>query len=213
MKLQRWFPQVNFVGVDYSDYYIAAQRFFRCNALERATFAYIREQMHGLGRKDLSVIDVTFTDECLVARYMVLVHKDFARGIRMAEMFMERLARKGYVDPDTADWVCTEEDDEQMNVPRTPDVFNAAKPSGRYVAINVGGGGASGGSYTTFSVQRLSKAVEKETAARKRNAAALAEVANGPTPLVAKRIDGISRRWKGVKGHKGDDRETNPIEV
>jgi hypothetical protein len=216
MKLQRWFAQVNYEGIDYSDYYIAAQRFFRCTGMERATFTYIREQMHGAvdpseNFQDV-VLDVTFQDDCLIARYMVLVHKDFERGVRMAQMFLDRLERKGYVDPETADELCVEEDDDAVGVPRAPAVpLNAPEPTGRYIAINISNG-SSGGSQTTFSVQRQSHAVEREALARKRVAAEIAQIA-GPTTLVARRIDGVARRWSGLHYHGNDDRQTDPIEV
>lgn len=218
MKLQRWFEQVNYEGLDYSDYFVAAQRFFRSNALERATFQYIREALHGTMDSSWPVpgippvIDVTFQDDCLVARYMALVHKDFEKGIKMAEMFMERLLRKGYVDPETAGIHDVDLEDLQSvdrSMPEPP--FNAADPSGRYIAIKIDHG-AQGGSLTTLSVQKKNRTREREAAARERNAKALADITGTPTSLVARSIDGISRRWKGVRARSNDDHEADPIE-
>ncbi len=206
MKLQPWVEMENYEGLDHTGYLIAASRLFRCSKLERATFAYIREHMHDLGgvvdRYLPNVIDVTFHDDCLVYRYMVLVHKDCAKGIRMAEMFASRLDAKGYVDPESAD-IEDADDLEGFDYDKLPSEvpFNAAEPSGRYTAIK-----GFGGILTTFTSHRKSYARIRE--ANKR--AQLAEELGMST--IARRIGGASRRWDGVQDVHHDDHHVDSIE-
>ena len=205
MKLNKWVELSNYEGTNYSDYLIAASRLFRCSKLEQATFAYIREHMQGLegesyGTYPSGVLDVTFQDDCLVARYLVLVHKDFAKGVRMAEMFADRLDAKGYVDPDSVDLDDNDECEEYDKLP-VDVVFGAAEPTGKYHAIK-----GFGGIMTTFTVERKSYAKEKEAAKR---ALLLAEVGTDP---VARSIDGIRRRWNAVGAFHNDDHQPDALE-
>jgi hypothetical protein len=205
MKLTPWREMSNYVGTNYSDYLIAAQRLFRCSKLEQATFAYIREHMHDLegesyGTYPSGVLDVTFQDECLVYRYMVLVHKDFAKGIRMAEMFADRLDAKGYVDPDSATVENDDEFEEYERLP-SPEVFGAAEPSGIYKQFKV-----EGGAFTTFTIERKSRAKEREAAKRE---LLLAETGSSP---VARKIDGVYRRWGAVPMTPNDDHQPDALE-
>lgn len=98
--LKRWFEQVNYEGGDFTDYYVAAWRYFRCSPVERANFAYIREHLSDCGADEAQVIFPVFTDAVMSCRYYVMVHKDCERGLRMADMFAERIKRKGVLDPD-----------------------------------------------------------------------------------------------------------------
>jgi len=204
MNLTPWREISNYEGTNYSDYLIAAHRFFRCSKLEQATFAYIREHMHDIGvvpaGPAASVLDVTFQDDCLVYRYMVLVHKDFAKGVRMAEMFAARLDAKGYVDPDSAD-VDNDDEFEEYDKLQAPMVFGAAEPSGRYIAIK-----GFGGIQTTFTSAHKSYARELEAAKR---AQLLAETGSSP---IARKIDGVSRRWGAVPATPNDDHQPDALE-
>ncbi len=205
MTLQRWQEMENYEGTDYSDYFIAAQRLFRCSKLERATFAYIREHMHEVycAKYDNNVVDVTFADDCLVYRYMVLVHQDFAKGVRMAEMFAARLDAKGYVDPETAE-LEDADDMEGFDYDKLPSEvpFNAAEPSGRYIAIK-----GFGGILTTFTSHRKSYTRIREANKRSQLVAEL-----GVSP-VAKRLDGVPRHWGGVQDVQHDDHHVDSIEM
>ncbi len=189
--IQRWQATVNYEGTDYSDYYVAAQRMFKCSRHEAATFAYIRAHLNECAEvRGLNVIEVTWQDEAYISRYAVLVHKDFERGLRMARMFDERLATKGYVDPEATDDMDDDERDQEPSVD-----FNAAEPTGLYSLIKLGDG-----RFTTLSAERKNLAREKEAAKR---AELLAELGTAP---VARRIDGVQRRWRGV-GYNGADGE------
>lgn len=200
MKLTPWREMSNYSGINYSDYLIAAHRFFRCSKLEQATFAYIREHMHDLTQSRNLVLDVTFQDDCLVYRYMVLVHKDFHRGVNMAEMFADRLDTKGYVDPESAD-VENDDEFEDYDKLQAPMVFGAADPSGRYEAIK-----GFGGILTTFTSEHKSYAKELEAAKR---AQLLLETGSSS---VARKIDGISRRWGAVPATPNDDHQPDALE-
>jgi len=201
MKLNKWVAMANYDGIEYNDYLIAAQRLFRCSKLEQATFAYIREHMHDndTGNPNM-VLDVTFQDECLVYRYMVLVHKDFAKGVRMAEMFADRLDSKGYVDPESADVDNDDEFEEYEKLP-SPMVFGAAEPTGIYKQFKV-----EGGAFTTFTIERKSRARELEAAKREQ---LIAEVGVAP---IARSIDGIRRRWNAVGAFQNDDHQPDALE-
>jgi hypothetical protein len=211
MKLTPWREMANYEGTNYSDYLIAAQRFFRCSKLEQAAFAYIREHMHDLGDYEYMVapfapvLDVTFQDDCLVYRYMVLVHKDFAKGVRMAQMFADRLDVKGYVDPDSAAVENDDEFEEYEKLP-SPMVFGAADPTGRYVAIK-----GFGGVLTTYTTEERSWAKERERAKREELARDM-ELQYGTISLTARSIDGIRRRWNAVGAFQNDDHQTDPLE-
>lgn len=211
MKLQKWVEAANYQGTVYPDYLVAAHRFFRCSKLEQATFAYIREHMHGAAGEGgidpncakypgLKVLDVTFQDECLVYRYAVLVHKDFAKGVRMAQMFADRLDAKGYVDPESADVDNDDEFEDYDKLP-SPMVFGAADPSGRYIAIK-----GFGGILTTFTSEHKSYTREREAAKREQ---LLAETGSSP---VARKIDGVSRRWGAVPATPNDDHHPDALE-
>lgn len=102
--IRRWFDQINFEYTDEGDtltgYYVAAWRYFRCSPVERSNFAYIREHLGDCGSVGDQVIFPAFTDAVMACRYYILVRSDFERGLRMADMFAERIARKGALDPD-----------------------------------------------------------------------------------------------------------------
>lgn len=206
MKLTPWREMSNYEGTNYSDYLIAAHRFFRCSKLEQATFAYIREHMHDLTQSRNLVLDVTFQDDCLVYRYMVLVHKDFSRGVRMAEMFADRLDAKGYVDPDSAD---VENDDEFEDYDKlaAPTVFGAAEPTGRYAVIK-----GFGGILTTFTSEHKSYVREKEAAKRALVAADIEQLTGSRPEMIARKIDGINRRWGAVPATPSDDHQPDTLE-
>jgi hypothetical protein len=211
--IQPWVEQSNYEGTTYKDYFIGAQRFYRAAPLDRLSFQYIREHLHGAcydsGLNPQDVIDVAFQDDCLVARYMVLVHKDFARGLRMAEMFARRIADKGYADPATADYELTHRNDAPYDqVPELP--IDPPEYSGHYIAIPVNTG-SQGNATTTFSAMRKSYAREREAAAVRRNKAALEEILGTEVSLVARPIDGIVRRWTAVRHHEIEGTERDPI--
>lgn len=210
--LHPWVELVNYEGRPYSDYYIAAQRFFRCSPIERMTYDYIREHMLDDDCKDDGgVIEVTSGDECLIARYQILVHKYNARALRRAEMFVRRQLEKGYVDPETADMYDPDaHDDPTGRPPQARPPMNAPEASGRYIAIPIMTGN-SGGSVTTFSTQRKSHARAKEKAAILREAAAITAL-GGEVNLVARPLDRINRRWKGVKPGRSDETPADPVE-
>jgi len=69
--------------------------------VERSNFAYVKEHLAdcGLGAETL-IINPVFTDAVMSCRYYVMVHQSFDRGLRMADMFAERIRRKGVLDPD-----------------------------------------------------------------------------------------------------------------
>lgn len=196
--IQPWIFQTNYQGSDYRGFYVAAMRGFRCTQRERQDFQYVREQLEGLMSPD--VITVTFGDECLIARYLVLVHGDFEQGLKMAEMFAKRLARKGYVDPESKS--LDDFDARDHHIERPPvqeEVAQAPKLTGRYFAIPMHPG-QPGGQMTTHTLQQKRFASEQEAAKKKRVLAELAAVAGGPVSSLARSFDGIQRRWRGIRG-------------
>jgi hypothetical protein len=200
--IQPWIFQTNYQGSDYRGFYVAAMRGFRCTLRERQDFQYVREQLEGLVSPD--VITVTFGDECLIARYAVLVHKDFEAGLKMADMFAKRLAKKGYIDPESRS--IDDFDARDHHVERLPvqeAVSKAPELTGRYFAVPMHPG-QPGGQMTTYTLQQKRFVVQEEAAKRKRLLAELAIVAGGPVPSVARSLDGIQRRWKGIKGGGSD---------
>lgn len=96
--LKRWIEQINYEGTNFDDYFVAGWRYFRCSPVERSNFAYIKEHLLDCGQE--GVILPVFTDAVMSCRYYVMVHKDCERGLRMADMFAERIKRKGVLDPD-----------------------------------------------------------------------------------------------------------------
>lgn len=54
---------------------------------------------------------------------------------------------------------------------------------------------------TTITTQRKSKAREKEAARRELMAAEIEKLAGSRPAMIARSIDGVNRRWHGVKGH------------
>jgi len=208
MIIRRWLLQNNFEGTDYSDYYVGAHRLFRASANDRHNFEYIREHLHGIDIEKIPspVLDVAFEDECLIARYMVLVHKNFARGVRMAEMFAQRLATKGYVDPEAS--ISDEEDNEAWASTQLP--VNAPSTTGRYKVIKVETG-HQGYSTTTYSVTRKSEAREREAAKKAQLVADIGQITGKPVELIARPLDGIVRRWTAVRRYEEDDTR-DPVE-
>jgi hypothetical protein len=212
MIIRKWIYQNNFEGTDYSDYYVGAHRLFRANPNDRHNFEYIREHLHATSIQDIQptypaeVLDVAFEDECLIARYMVLVHKDFAKGVRMAEMFAQRLATKGYVDPEAS--ISDEEDNEAWASTQLP--VNAPSSTGRYKVIKVETG-HQGYSTTTYSVTRKSDAREREAAKKAQLVADIGQITGKPVELIARPLDGIVRRWTAVRRYEEDDTR-DPVE-
>lgn len=98
--LKRWREQVNFSGENFDDYYVAIWRFFRCTPVERSNFKYIRAHLADCWALPDQVIEPNFTDEVMMARFYIMVHKDADKALRMADMFAERIKRKGSLDPE-----------------------------------------------------------------------------------------------------------------
>ena len=53
--LKRWVEQINYIGENFDDYYVAAWRFFRCTPLERSNFRYIREHLRDCAHPNMGV--------------------------------------------------------------------------------------------------------------------------------------------------------------
>jgi hypothetical protein len=202
--IEPWYEAANYEGLNYADYYVAAIRFFRCNPMERFTYQYIREQLQGLLMPAPLVIEVAFRDECLVARYHILVHKSCEKALRMAEMFADRIARKGYADPDTAEMSDENEHEYKLDRPTAEPPFNAPDFSGEFKAVPCGTGN-SGPQFTTLVLQRKNRAREREAAALARNKAALEEVVGHEISTTARSLDGIRRRWGKVASNVDED--------
>lgn len=98
-NLQAWHEQINYEGQNFDDYYVAIWRFFRCTPLERSNFKYVKTHLIDCG-DTAGLIFPSFTDEVMMCRYYVLIHKDNVRALRMADMFADRVRRKGSLDPD-----------------------------------------------------------------------------------------------------------------
>lgn len=96
--IRRWAEQINYEGENFDDYYVAFWRFFRCSPLERANFKYIKEHLKDADTKPGQLIFPAFTDEVMMCRYYILVRHDADRALRMADMFAERIRRKGALD-------------------------------------------------------------------------------------------------------------------
>lgn len=97
--LTRWLEQVNYEGEDFNAYYVGAWRFFRCSPCERANFRYIRDHLADCADQT-GIEEPVFTDEVMTLRYYVLIHESNERALRMADMFAERVKRKGSLDPE-----------------------------------------------------------------------------------------------------------------
>lgn len=99
--IKRWREQINFTGDDFTDYYVVLFRFFRCTPLERSNFNYVREQLSdcGIGSETLVILP-TFSDEVMMSRRYIMVHHTFDRGLRMADMLVARIKKKGSLDPE-----------------------------------------------------------------------------------------------------------------
>lgn len=98
--LKKWVTFINYTGQEFDDYYIANWRFFRCTPVERSNFKYTKDHLKDCGAADGDVIFPSFTDELMMCRYYILIHKDADRALRMADMFAERVERKGSLDPE-----------------------------------------------------------------------------------------------------------------
>lgn len=99
--LKPWREQINYTGENFDDYYVVLFRFFRCTPLERSNFHYVREQLSDCGvGSETMVILPTFSDEVMMSRRYIMVHKDFDRGLRMADMLAARIKKKGSLDPE-----------------------------------------------------------------------------------------------------------------
>lgn len=100
--LKPWYEQINFEaapGHNFDDYYVAIWRFFRCTPLERSNFKYIKEHLLDCGNP-AGVIFPSFTDEVMMCRYYVMIHRDNEKALRMADMFAARIKLKGSLDPE-----------------------------------------------------------------------------------------------------------------
>jgi hypothetical protein len=104
--LEKWVEYVNYTGDNFDEYYIASWRFFRCSPVERSNFAYIKDHLKGCftvpsaAEEQGLLIFPTFTDEVMSCRYYILIHKSQDKALRMADMFAERIERKGSLDPE-----------------------------------------------------------------------------------------------------------------
>lgn len=96
----RWREQVNYTGENFDQYFIAYWRFFRCTPMDRANFKYIKEHLLDCGTSPGQIIFPAFTDEVQLCRYYILIHEDAERALKMADMFGERVHRKGSLDPE-----------------------------------------------------------------------------------------------------------------
>jgi hypothetical protein len=97
--LKLWKEQINYEGHNFDEFYVAIWRFFRCTPLERSNFKYVKQHLQDCG-DTTGVIFPSFTDEVYMCRYYVMIHKDNARALRMADMFADRVKRKGSLDPE-----------------------------------------------------------------------------------------------------------------
>lgn len=95
--IKPWREPVNYEGENFDDHYVAIWRFFRCTPLERSNFKYVKEHLSDCG--DSGVIFPKFTDQVMTCRYYIMIHKDSGRALKMADMFAERIKRKGSLDP------------------------------------------------------------------------------------------------------------------
>jgi hypothetical protein len=211
--IEPWYEAANYQGEIYADYYVAATRFFRCNPMERFTYQYIRENLKDSvpesykllpGFPPEPVIEVAFQDECLVARYQVLVHKDYGKGLRMADMYADRIALKGYVDPDTVDMSDENEHEYKLDRPTAEPPFNAPDFTGAFRAVPVQTGN-SGPQFTTIVLTKKNRTREREAAALARNKAALEEIVGHEVSTTARSLDGIRRRWNKVQPNTLED--------
>jgi hypothetical protein len=99
--LKLWREQINYTGDNFDDYYVVLFRFFRCTPLERSNFNYVKELLSDCGVDgETMVIFPTFSDEVMMSRRYIMVHKDCERGLRMADMLAARIKNKGSLDPE-----------------------------------------------------------------------------------------------------------------
>ncbi len=99
--IKPWIEQINYTGEDFSEYYVASWRFFRCSPVEKSNHEYIREHLlDSVIVNEKVVITPTFSDEVMGFRYYVMVHREADRSLRMADMFAKRIAAKGSLDPE-----------------------------------------------------------------------------------------------------------------
>jgi hypothetical protein len=98
--IERWYETVNYDGSNFDGYYVASWRFFRCSPLERSNHEFIKQHLKDSGAAEGQVIFPVFTDEVMGLRYYVMVRGDFAKGLRMADMYAKRIADKGSLDPE-----------------------------------------------------------------------------------------------------------------
>jgi hypothetical protein len=97
--LKPWVEFINYSGDNFDDYWIAHMRFFRCTPAERSNHRYINEHLKDCG-DDTGIEHATFTDSVMMLRYYTLIHESNERALRMADMFAERISRKGSLDPE-----------------------------------------------------------------------------------------------------------------
>ena len=98
--IRPWVELINYQGDSFDGYYIAAMRFFKCTPVERSNYDYILEHLEDTGADDDQVIDVMFSDDSYLCRHYILVRKDATKALKMADMFAERVIRKGSLDPE-----------------------------------------------------------------------------------------------------------------
>ena len=182
--LQRWHALVNYDGIDYDTYYIAAARMYSCSRIERDEFAHVRESLKDCGAR--GVIDVTCSDELLHARYYVLVHEDSARAMKMAEMFAARRHNKGYILPE-------EDAGDGAFESRVRELMSPAPVTGHFSLIPETG--------STITHVRKKQISSRHEAAIRRVIAETEALTGAPVKRISRSIDGIRRRWDGVKNH------------
>lgn len=100
--LERWEERVNYEGENFDDYYIAIWRFFRCTPVERANHRYIKARLSEHNIPEGGVIYPAFTDEVMMARYYILVHKDCEKALRLCDMWAKQLKDGAALDPEAA---------------------------------------------------------------------------------------------------------------
>jgi hypothetical protein len=185
--LRRWVEYINYTGANYDDYYVATVRNFTCSPIEREEFAHVRESMHDTGGSPLDVLDVTCSDELLHARYYVLVHEAFGRGMRMGEMFARRREEKGYIlTPETE----SDTDFEEESQP----ILKPAPVTGHFCVIP--------GTLSTSIFVRKKQANSKHEAARKKVIRETEALTGRHVSVISRSIDGVRRRWDRVKANQ-----------
>lgn len=100
--MKRWRNQTNYVGQDFSDYFIAAMRLAQSGSIEKSNFKYIEKRTRG-GATDIEqklVIKPRFDDHAFGWRRYLLIHHTVTRALRIADMLNARTAAQEVLDPE-----------------------------------------------------------------------------------------------------------------